>query len=244
MLTSAPSARQVGNRILHKLKALLDPQTQSNQPGTPDLERLSALYEVTEDSSGQSQLTQSGNWQEEVRAAAEQIVPPGVYVAELRELDLLRKPYTAHQYARVLLRDRLGYTQVEFGYFDSRSRQDEVARIQYYDDSKVVSIRLASFLKSWLSTQHSIFHEAAHPAAGHVSFDMLKDIEQHGIGNKVTAVYENRLARQAPLLTGAPAEVLYELQEAEADLRAEYGILYARLEDLALEAESPGQFFR
>lgn len=224
----------------------MDPQTQSNRPRTPDLDRLTAMYNHLRDHEHdqQSQLTLRNWWDGALRSAAEMTMPPGAYVAELGRLGLRGKAHTGYMYARRLLEEHLGYSEVRFERFESPGRDAELGRIEYVGDAEVVRIRVASFLQIWTPIHYTVCHEAAHPAAGHVSLEMLRSIRDHGIGAEARAISDRRLARQPPLLTGAAPEVLHALHEAEANLRAEYGILHMTLDYLALEAETPGQPFR
>ena len=161
------------------------------------------------------------------------------YVLELALLGLHGRTHTPDQYAAALgKRLRLGIrisvlSNAEFirGSGDAVVSGGSLGRLIRIPNMQDVSVEVPTGLSPWLH-QFTIAHELGHLAAAHPAPITVE-------GGELTAHFaiqppRRRLARKPPLTSGLPPQILEDLYEAEADLRAQYTIVTASLGPVAV----------
>lgn len=161
------------------------------------------------------------------------------FVSELALLGLKGVHFTAERYAEALagylgLPVQVGtitdYVSLNSASLEARALRRELATTGHMGATKLIegdagfSFRVVYLddLNWWLK-EHTLFHELAHVAAGH-----FRDVPSA----------PRRKRRHVPKLADRPPVQGHELQEREADLRANYALLAGSLGELSLRKGS------
>jgi hypothetical protein len=166
---------------------------------------------------------------EAVAALAEARLPYEEWALELTLLGLNDRPYDCARYSAALgghLNRRFVVRELDPSRFANEGSSLGLGRLVYEEGADDAIVEVPRGLRPYLY-EFTVFHELSHAAAGHPP-------RCQKTGERLPPP-RARLARRDPLVDGLPQDVLDELYEAEADLRAEYAVVTGSLGSVALQ---------
>jgi hypothetical protein len=175
-------------------------------------------------------------WHAQVAAFVASLIPYEEYVRELALLGLKGTPFTGDAYSEALA-NKLDVRIRILRPTNVALERRQLGRTTRHPDSGDVTVEIPVRLgRGWLYN-YTLLHELGHVAAGHPP--LPPDLDEATLADLEPP--DERLARKAPLTSGLPKGALGDLYEAEAELRAQHGMLAGSLGELALGTERLNQ---
>lgn len=225
-----------------RLSALFLPKrVPSIRSRSADIQHLRESYETVlrsrDRDTPRSAKEAEAAWHAKVAAFVAGLIPYEQYMRELVLLGLKGVPFTGDAYSEALA-DKLDLRIRILRPTNVALERRRLGRTTRHADSRdLLTIEIPVRLgRGWLYN-YTLLHELGHVAAGHpplppdLPAEALTDLEPP----------DERLARKVPLTSGLPKGALGDLYEAEAELRAQHGMLAGSLGQLALGTERLNQ---
>ena len=224
-----------------RLSAFFSPKrVASVRQGSVSVRRLRAAYEdlrlARKRAAPRPVQAAEAAWRAVVSEAVAGLVPYEEYVRELSLLGLKGVPFTGDVYSEALA-TKLGVLIRTVRPTNVAMDRRELGRATWTAKPPELLVEVPVRLgRGWLY-QYTLLHEMGHIAAGHSPLPVdLPDDAPVALDPP-----PKRLARKPPLTQGLPKGALRDLYEAEAELRAQHGMLAGSLGELSLGTERLNQ---